>query len=97
VTAGRWRRGINGSTEITGGGDVLRLAYQSALARRRALVKLPIVLAVVQRPCPITQHARSRRRLGRLLRVGSIHRIDRLPITPFDRWRHAFMRAASRS
>jgi hypothetical protein len=50
VSAGGWQREIQGNTEITGAGDVLRLAYQSAQARRHKIVKLPIVLAAVRRP-----------------------------------------------
>jgi hypothetical protein len=50
VSAGGWQREIQGNTEITGAGDVLRLAYQQAQARRRKIVKLPIVLAAVARP-----------------------------------------------
>jgi hypothetical protein len=50
VSAGSCQREIHGNTEITGGGDVLRFGYQSAQARRRKVVKLPIVLAAVRRP-----------------------------------------------
>jgi hypothetical protein len=49
VSAGGWQRAIQGNAEITTTGDVLRLAYQSAQARRRQVVKLPIVLAAVRR------------------------------------------------
>jgi hypothetical protein len=50
VSAGGWQREIQGNTEITGAGDVLRLAYQSEQARRHRTVRLPIVLAAVRRP-----------------------------------------------
>lgn len=50
VSAGNWQRVVHGNAEITDSGDVLRLAYQSAQARRRKTVKLPIVLAAVPRP-----------------------------------------------
>jgi hypothetical protein len=50
VSAGGWLRVVHGNAEITGGGDLLRLAYQSAQARRRKAVKLPIVLAAVRKP-----------------------------------------------
>jgi len=50
VSAGGWQRTVHGNAEITEAGDVLRLAYQSAKARRREVVKLPIVLAAVRKP-----------------------------------------------
>jgi hypothetical protein len=50
VSAGGWQRVIHGDAEVTGGGDVLRLAYQTAQARRHKIVNLPIVLAAVARP-----------------------------------------------
>ncbi len=50
VSAGGWQRTVRGNAEITEAGDVLRLAYQSAQARRREVVKLPIVLAAVHKP-----------------------------------------------
>jgi len=49
VAAGGWTRVVHGNAEITGAGDVLRLAYQSAQARGHEAVKLPIVLAAVRR------------------------------------------------
>jgi hypothetical protein len=45
VSAGGWQRTVHGNAEITEAGDVLRLAYQSAKARRREVVTLPTVLA----------------------------------------------------
>lgn len=50
VRAGDWQRVVHGNAEITGADDVLRLAYQSAQARRHPAVKLPIVLAAMRRP-----------------------------------------------
>jgi hypothetical protein len=50
VSAGSWQRTVHGNAEITEAGDVLRLAYQSAKARRREVVQLPIVLAAVRKP-----------------------------------------------
>jgi hypothetical protein len=45
VTTPEFHRTVRGNAEITGGGDVLRLAYQSIQASRAVEVKLPIVLA----------------------------------------------------
>ncbi len=50
VRAGDWQRVVHGNAEITGTGDVLRLAYQADHARRRPAVELPIVLAAIPRP-----------------------------------------------